>query len=68
MRRSTLTEKELIGVFEKRAESLLREIHDLPEGHPRRRVARACLGMVELLRDDVRTLLLETDIGEAPEA
>jgi len=68
VRRSTITEADLLAIFERRTESLLREIHELPDGHPRRRVARACLGMVELLRDDVRTLLLATDVGEAPEA
>jgi len=68
MRRSTITEAALLELFERRAEPLLAEIHDLPEGHPRRRIARACLGMMELLRDDIRALLVAADIGEVPEA
>lgn len=63
-----ITEADLLEIFVRRAEPLLAEIHELPDGHPRRRVARACLGMIELLRDDVRALLVKTDVGKVPEA
>lgn len=64
MRRFTVTEAELVEVFEYRAALYLAEIRSLPEGHSRAHTARACLGTTLILRDELLTVLRANDHGD----
>jgi hypothetical protein len=68
MRRSTVTESDLVAVFERRVEAFKDEIRSLPEGHSRARVARACLGTTLILRDEILAVVRAADHGEVSEA
>jgi GAF domain-containing protein len=68
MRRSTVTVEQIIAVFDRKAEAFKQEMAELPQDHPRRRIARACLGTTLILRDELLAVLRAADHGEVPEA
>jgi len=67
MRRSTVTEADLVSVFDRRAEAFKQEMKEYPQGHSRYRVACACLGTTLILRDEILAVLIAADHGEMPE-